>query len=138
MEINIFNNYSGPIPFAYNDIAESIADYFPEGIISLILVSEKEITDLNNTYRGINKGTDVLSFPAEEKDYLGDIFICIDRVLLQADEYFHSRDREFAFLLVHGLLHLSGYDHDNPSDEDIMTRKAKEILDELNYRRKNG
>ena len=137
MEINIYNKYPGLISFAYESIVKNIGGYFPGGEISLILVNEQEITDLNHSYRGIKNGTDVLSFSDDAKGYLGDIFICIDRVLYQAREYRHSPEREFAFLLVHGLLHLSGYSHDNASDEEIMIKKANEILDELNYRRKN-
>ena len=71
----------------------------------------------------------------EDPDYLGDIFLSIDKALSQAIEYGHSIEREFAFLIIHGLLHLHGYDHMTKEDEEIMFTKQNEILERLNYKR---
>ena len=101
----------------------------------LILVNKEEIQKLNMQYRGLDRKTDVLSFESGEKIYLGEIFICVDKVKSQAEEYGHSLEIEFAFLLVHGLLHLQGYDHQTPEDEEKMKKKQEEILNSLNYRR---
>ena len=87
---------------------------------NVIIINNEEIHKINKEYRGIDRPTDVISFALEdykdikyENDYrvLGDIYISIDKVKEQAKEYGHSEKRELAFLAVHGLLHLLGYDH---------------------------
>lgn len=135
MKINLYNQY-GEINFDYRRAIKAISQYFKiRKSVSLILVNKEEIQKLNMQYRGLDRKTDVLSFESGEKIYLGEIFICIDKVKSQAEEYGHSLEREFAFLLVHGLLHLQGYDHQNPEDEEKMKKKQEEILNSLNYRR---
>ena len=93
---------------------------------------------MNKEYRGLDRPTDVISFEEtdeEDENYLGDIFICIDKVYEQAKSYEHSNEREFAFLLLHGILHLSGYDHIEKEDEIIMFNKQDELLEKLGFRR---
>lgn len=109
--------------------------------MSLILVDASEIHRMNKEYRGLDRPTDVISFEEDDEEddtYLGDIFICIDKVYEQALAYGHSKEREFAFLLVHGILHLSGYDHIQKEDEIIMFAKQDEILNNLGLRRENN
>ena len=109
--------------------------------ISLSIVTNDEIHDINKQFRNIDSPTDVLSFPqltfeeGEEADVnengeivLGDIIIYIDRAKEQAEEYGHSLKRELAFLSVHSMLHLMGYDHMVPEEEEDMFRRQKEIL----------
>ena len=109
--------------------------------ISLSIVTNDEIHDINKQFRNIDSPTDVLSFPqltfeeGEEADVnengeivLGDIIISIDRAKDQAEEYGHSLKRELAFLSVHSMLHLMGYDHMVPEEEEDMFRRQKEIL----------
>lgn len=121
--------------------------------VSISFVSNEEIMDLNREYRGIDAVTDVLSFPMlefeenndeledDEEEYieeelpLGDIVISVERADEQAKEYGHSLKRELAFLLVHGMLHLLGYDHEKGEEETIMFQKQEEILEKLNIRR---
>lgn len=139
MEIEIVNNY-GEINFDYNKIIEDIKAVVYERFnvnkgLTLILVNEKEIHELNYNYRHIDRSTDVISFEEFEEDYLGEIFICIDKVYEQAKEYAHSVEREFAFLLTHGLLHLHGYDHIEKSDEEIMFSLQDELLEKTVYSR---
>ncbi len=103
---------------------------------SVVLVDEKTIQDINRDYRGIDKVTDVISFAFEDNDkkeynnirILGEIYICIPRMKEQAVMYGHSEVREIAFLGVHGLLHLLGYDHMKKEDEEIMFGKQEMIL----------
>ena len=105
---------------------------------SIIFVDEKTIKDLNKEYRGIDKVTDVISFAFEDNDtfcynnirVLGDIYICIPRMLEQKEEYQHSIKRELSFLTVHGLLHLLGFDHMNKEDEEKMFGLQEKILNE--------
>jgi len=84
---------------------------------TIAFVSDKTIRELNNQFRGIDKATDVLSFPAEEDDNLGDIAISVDTAAAQCWENGLTLDEEIAQLMLHGLLHLSGYDHETDNGE---------------------
>ena len=104
---------------------------------NVIIVNNDYIHELNKNYRGIDKETDVITFALfddktfnPEENILGDIYISIDKVYMQAREYGHSNIRELAFLAVHGLLHLLGYDHMNKNDEEIMFNLQDKILNE--------
>ncbi|MDD3392517.1 MAG: rRNA maturation RNase YbeY [Bacilli bacterium] len=111
---------------------------------NIIIVDNDKIRTINRDYRKIDRETDVISFALEDyqedidlynKRVLGDIYISYDRVCLQALEYGHTNERELAFLSVHGLLHLLGYDHMNKEDEEIMFAKQEMILDECGITR---
>jgi probable rRNA maturation factor len=85
---------------------------------SLCLSNDAEVRGLNARFRGVNRATDVLSFPAEDSaSYLGDIIISIDTARRQALQLGHSLDEEVQILALHGLLHLLGYDHENDRGE---------------------
>lgn len=115
--------------------------------ISVTLTSPTVIRKLNNEYRGIDKETDVLSFPMFEKneideivknkqkqlvkETIGDIIISVERVKEQAVEYEHSFERELSYMLVHGFYHLMGYDHIEEEDKKKMRPKEEKILNEL-------
>lgn len=113
------------------------------GDVCVLVTDAEEIQRLNASYRGIDRVTDVLTFPAWEGDtilcppdgYLGDIAICYERALEQAEEYGHSMERELAFLAVHGALHLMGFDHMQPEDERAMLQKQDEILNAMGIKR---
>lgn len=110
---------------------------------SIIFVDSNEIQRINKEYRGMDKVTDVISFALEDtKDaidndirVLGDIYICIPRMLEQAEDYGHSIKRELSFLTVHGLLHLLGYDHMNKEEEKVMFALQELILNEAGITR---
>ena len=120
---------------AYEKVSNS---YF-----SIIFVNEEEIRKLNRKYRNIDKVTDVISFAFldNESTYdpikiLGDIYVCIPKMISQAKEYNHSEKRELSFLCVHGLLHLLGYDHTkNKEEEKKMFQKQEDILNICNIKR---
>lgn len=115
--------------------------------ISLMLTDNEGIRSLNKMHRNIDRATDVLSFPMFEydengdiiEDYaefneagemcLGDIVISLERAEEQSQEYGHSFEREVGFLTVHSMLHLLGYDHMTPEDEEEMFGYQREILD---------
>lgn len=107
---------------------------------AVIFISDKKMHELNKTYRGIDRTTDVLSFALEDNQIikteireLGDIFISIPKMINQAKEYDHSQKRELSFLAVHGLLHLLGYDHARSKEEEkIQFGLQDEILNDLN------
>ena len=90
-----------------------------ESSATIAFVSDKSIRKLNQQFRGIDKATDVLSFPADEPDELnlGDIAVSVDTAVAQAKESGLSFDDEIAQLILHGLLHLSGYDHETDNGE---------------------
>ncbi|WP_281951062.1 rRNA maturation RNase YbeY [Nitrosophilus kaiyonis] len=112
-------------------LLENIADSLTQKDIELILTDDEEIKKLNKEFRGIDKPTDVLSFPLEDTpgSMLGVIVISLDKVLDAAQKYGHSPLEEFALLFIHGLLHLLGYDHEKDSGE--MREKEKEIIEKF-------
>ena len=111
---------------------------------NVIIVDNDYIHELNKTYRGIDRETDVITFALEDEDtvvvpneerILGDIYISIDRARSQAEEYGHSLLRELSFLAVHGFYHLLGYDHQTEEDERVMFKKQEEVLESYGIRR---
>ncbi len=103
---------------------------------SVIFTKENKMKSLNKKYRNIDEVTDVLSFPSGEVDYLGDIFICPKKAFKQAKIYQHSKLRELGFLIVHGYLHLLGFDHQEQKDEKTMFAKQDQILSLIGLERK--
>ena len=126
--------------------------------VNLLLTSENEIAKMNEQFRGIDGATDVLSFPNVDfeipSDFemlieevvdnfnpetgelvLGDIVICTERVIAQAEEYGHSLTREFAFLVAHSMFHLLGYDHMEAEEAAYMEAKQEDVLGRLNIMR---
>ena len=97
---------------------------------TIAFVSDKRIRELNRQFRGVDKATDVLSFPAEETFNLGDVAVSVDTAAVQAKENGLTFDGEIAQLILHGLLHLCGYDHETDNGE--MNRL------EIKLRRKLG
>lgn len=124
-----------------------------EAQVNLLLTGDSEIHRMNLEFRAVDRPTDVLSFPMAEYErpgefgfletredcfdpetgelVLGDIAVSKDRVLSQAEEYGHSVQREFAFLIVHSMLHLIGYDHINEEERVVMEEKQRQIMDTL-------
>ena len=129
-----------------------------EATVSVLLTDNEGIHAMNREFRGIDRPTDVLSFPNVDyespadfegiedmaEDYfdpetgelcLGDIVISIDKVYEQAKEYGHAPLREYAFLVAHSMLHLLGYDHMEPQEAGVMEQKQEEILSKLGITR---
>lgn len=122
-----------------------------EAEVSVTFVDDEEIRKINSEYRGIDKSTDVLSFPFNEfkipgnfddieesvdafnpetgELLLGDIILSTDHIVEQAIEYGHSETRELAFLVVHSMLHLMGYDHMADEDRAVMEERQRKILE---------
>lgn len=125
-------------------IATLKEEEFPDNAeIEVSFVTDQQIRELNKDYRNIDSSTDVLSFPLGENGLydqnpangnmmLGDVIISLEHALAQADLYGHGIEREIAFLTVHSVLHLLGYDHVNGGVEQIIMREKEEkILDNL-------
>ncbi|AQM61263.1 MULTISPECIES: rRNA maturation RNase YbeY [Clostridium] len=127
--------------------------------ISMLFVDNEEIREINNDTRGIDRATDVLSFPMldyedkkvfkemyKDKEFnetfmdgeelvLGDIVLSLERALEQSEEYNHSFTREACYLVVHSVLHLLGYDHMEDEDKKVMRKREEEILGKLDITR---
>ena len=112
--------------------------------VSVTFTDDEGIRKLNRSYRKIDRATDVLSFPLfdfdgegdameeELDDMLGDIVLSLERAAAQADEFGHSFEREVAFLTVHSMLHLLGYDHETSEEDELdMRRRQTEIMEML-------
>ena len=137
-------------------VIEAALDYVEcpyEVEVNLLLTMNEEIHEMNMQFRQIDRPTDVLSFPMVDYEepgnfdfleevtdafhpesgelMLGDIVISKEKVLSQAEEYGHSIEREYAFLIAHSMLHLFGYDHMEDDERIIMESKQKEILEQL-------
>lgn len=161
MTLNFEKEVEVSFPFEEETLARDVIlfaiehESFPyEAEINLTLTDNAGIHEINRTYRQVDAPTDVLSFPMIsyeqagdfsilEESYednfnpdtgealLGDIVISIDCVRKQAASYGHSEKREYAFLIVHSMLHLFGYDHMTPEDAVLMEGRQKEILNGL-------
>ncbi|HIT14612.1 MAG TPA: rRNA maturation RNase YbeY [Candidatus Scatomonas merdigallinarum] len=165
MTLQTENEQEQELGFDWKALAEQVArkvletEKCPyESEISLTLTDNREIRRLNREFRGLDKATDVLSFPlvnfrspgdygmleAEEADsfnpesgelMLGDIVISVERAMEQAAEYGHSLKREIGFLIAHSMLHLLGYDHMEPQEAAVMEQKQEAVLEALGIRR---
>lgn len=166
ISFNVSDKYT--FDFDYKNLAKRISrrifeienvDY--DISYNLSIVDKKEIRMINKEHRGINKITDVLSFPnidfkrpsnfkglikndaidvsiidlTSKTIFLGDVVMCYDKIIEQSDMYNHSIKREYSFLLVHSLLHLLGYDHIDIKDERKMFKKQDDVLNSLNIYR---
>ena len=116
--------------------------------VSILLVDNSYIKELNSIYRNQNKDTDVLSFAmneiaedepdfdfSNELNVLGDIVISMEKAQSQSEEYGHSMARELGFLAAHGMLHLLGFDHDTEAEEKVMRELEEEILKSVKLER---
>ena len=133
---------------AMNVVAELEA-LSPQTEVDITLVDDAAIHELNRTYRGIDRPTDVLSFALDEGEeepevdddeiehLLGDVIISAPTAVRQGEEYGHGLEREMTYLAVHGMLHLLGYDHMEEKDKLIMRKREEEVLRRLNLAEEN-
>ena len=133
-----------------DDLAEAGIDAASaDAEIGVTVVDADEIRELNRDYRGNDSVTDVLSFPQyddmdelagdltdeEVTALIGDVVICYDRVLSQAEEFGTGVTREFVYLFTHSILHLMGYDHMEEEERRVMRAREEEILDSIGVSR---
>lgn len=117
--------------------------------VSIWITNEDELHTLNRTYRNVDSSTDVLSFGEDEDAdtvfvsapdqprYIGDLAISFPHAARQAEEYNHSLQRELSYLVTHGLLHLLGYDHEQPDDAQLMRGREEALLGALGITRES-
>lgn len=165
MTVNIENEYLCEISIDYrsiiHDVVGAAVDYVNcpyETEVNVLLTDNDSIQEINRENRGIDRPTDVLSFPmiafsipeefglVEEHPEayfnqdtgelnLGDIVISMDKVYEQAREFGHSPERELAFLVAHSMLHMCGHDHEGEAERAIMEKKQEDILQNKGYTR---
>lgn len=157
MDLEIYDHTDGELTSHQQGLAEKLLAFAAQELqlkdsdeMSLTFVKNPEMKQLNEQYRGVDRATDVISFAINDDDEgiimdeemaslipqdLGDLFISIDKVKEQALFLGHSEDRELGFLVVHGFLHLNGFDHEKPDDEKKMFSLQEKILDEYGLAR---
>ena len=164
MRIYLENEGDLELDLNYQEVAQrvgdAVLDYVQcpyESEVELLLTMDEEIREMNREFRDIDRATDVLSFPMiayespadfaflEEDEscfdpdtgelMLGNIVISKQKVVEQAEEYGHTVEREYAFLIAHSMLHLLGYDHMEEEERAVMEKKQREILDGLGITR---
>ena len=164
MRIYLENEGDLELDLNYQEVAQRVGDAVLdyeqcpyESEVELLLTMDEEIREMNREFRDIDRATDVLSFPMiayespadfaflEEDEscfdpdtgelMLGNIVISKQKVVEQAEEYEHTVEREYAFLIAHSMLHLLGYDHMEEEERAVMEKKQREILDGLGITR---
>ena len=164
MRIYLENEGDLELDLNYQEVAQRVGDagldyeQCPyESEVELLLTMDEEIREMNREFRDIDRATDVLSFPMiayespadfafleEDESFfdpdtgelmLGNIVISKQKVVEQAEEYGHTVEREYAFLIAHSMLHLLGYDHMEEEERAVMEKKQREILDGLGITR---
>lgn len=157
MDLELYDHTQGELTSHQRQLAEKLLAFAAQQLqlkdndeMSLTFVKNPEIKEINAKYRGVDRATDVISFAINDDDEeivmddemaamipkdLGDLFISIDKVKEQALFLGHSEDRELGFLVVHGFLHLNGYDHEKPADEEKMFSLQEKILDAYGLKR---
>ena len=160
MDLEIYDKTEKGVSEKYQKLIRDVLDFAGSYIhladnteMSVTLVNNDEIHQINKKYRGVDRATDVISFAIEDDDdddfpivmdkelkeaipeNIGDIFVSVDKVAEQADYLGHSFERELGFLCVHGFLHLNGYDHMKKADADVMFPLQKEILNAYGLKR---
>ena len=152
MKFDIVNDY-GALEPAWLERLEEILPLYAEQeglpdalVIGLTFCDDDAIRAINAEYRGIDRATDVLSFPLYERDdeielfddelsSFGDFVLSVPLAFAQAEEYGHSVEREVCYLVVHGLMHLAGYDHIEPEDKSEMRAEEEALLNKVGVTR---
>ncbi|CAI2603892.1 Endoribonuclease YbeY [Apilactobacillus kunkeei] len=159
MDLEIYDKTKDGVDQKYIDLVEDVLQFASKALelkdnteMSVTFVNNDEIKEINSKYRGVDRATDVISFAIEDGDddfplimddemaaeipeNIGDIFVSIDKVAEQAEFLDHSYERELGFLVVHGFLHLNGYDHMKQEDEDVMFPLQRNIMDDYGLKR---
>ncbi len=149
MEVNIYfeEGFENAVSEGWlKKVAETALQYEsqPDAELGVVITGQEKITQLNKKYLNREGPTDVLAFalkgtpgempfpaPDDDVDHLGEVVISVEQAAIQAPQHHHSSSREIAVLLVHGILHLIGYDHETREDGARMRKKEAEIFSAL-------
>lgn len=162
MDLEIYDKTKDGVPAKHVELIKNVLEFAGKYIelaesteMSVTLMNNEDIHQINKQYRGVDRATDVISFAIEDDEAadddfplimddemaaeipenIGDIFVSMDKVSEQAEYLGHSYERELGFLVVHGFLHLNGYDHMKPEDEKVMFKLQADILDAYGLKR---
>jgi len=162
MDLEIYDKTQAGVPAKHVQMIRDVLEYAGKYIelaenteMSVTLMNNEDIHRINKQYRGVDRATDVISFAIEDDEEadddfplvmdpemaaeipenIGDIFVSMDKVSEQAEYLGHSYERELGFLVVHGFLHLNGYDHMEPEDEKGMFKLQADFLDAYGLKR---
>ncbi len=103
----------------------------PKGCLSLVFVSDETIRRINKEYLGKDTPTDVIAFSYDDEDVWGEIYISIDRAAEQANQYSVSYNEELTRLIIHGMLHLAGYEDTHPERKKIMFERQEMLVKKI-------
>ncbi|GAA6113087.1 MAG: rRNA maturation RNase YbeY [Apilactobacillus sp.] len=159
MDLEIYDKTKDGVDEKHVELVQNVLQFASKQLnlkdnteMSVTFVNNDEIKEINSKYRGVDRATDVISFAIEDgedefplimdeemaaeiPENIGDIFVSIDKVSEQAEFLNHSYERELGFLVVHGFLHLNGYDHMKQEDEDVMFPLQRKIMDDYGLER---
>lgn len=162
MDLEIYDKTQTGVPAKHVQLIQDVLQFAGNYLkladnteMSVTLMNNEDIHRINKQYRGVDRATDVISFAIEDAEdadddfplvmddemaaeipeNIGDIFVSMDKVSEQAEYLGHSYERELGFLVVHGFLHLNGYDHMKPEDEKVMFKLQANILDAYGLKR---
>jgi probable rRNA maturation factor len=120
------------ISFALERATAYLKRDFSKKEVSVVFAGDQEIQNLNKTFRHKDKPTNVLSFPSDEKNELGDIILAYETIVREAQESHTSAYNHTLHLIIHGFLHLLGYDHEEKKEAEVMMNMEIQILKDLN------
>jgi len=137
LNVQVLIDTDGPLPV--DRLEQAVAwvlrahDVMQGTGVSVVITDDDEIQQMNRQYRGVDAPTDVLSFPdeplpGEAEPYLGDLILSLPYIRRQAEAEDHTLSDELALAVIHGTLHLLGYDHDTPAHQDLMWARQEEAL----------
>ena len=159
MDLEIYDKTKDGVDEKHVELVQNVLQFASKQLnlkdnteMSVTFVNNDEIKEINSKYSGVDRATDVISFAIEDgedefplimdeemaaeiPENIGDIFVSIDKVSEQAEFLNHSYERELGFLVVHGFLHLNGYDHMKQEDEDVMFPLQRKIMDDYGLER---
>ncbi|MDD4527443.1 MAG: rRNA maturation RNase YbeY [Candidatus Margulisbacteria bacterium] len=124
--MNLQINFSDTASSAFEELIQKTIDHikkrslFPEGELSVSFITSEEMQELNQKYRNKETATDVLTFPIFDDEIIGDIYICLEEVYKKADTYRINRNEQLIMTLAHAFAHLTGYDHNDDQEREIM------------------
>lgn len=142
--IDIQNVSDSPLPLTENELGKlaelALRDHQNEAELTIRIVNSEEMIYLNHTYRKQNKTTNVLAFPSSIPDnielecpLLGDIIICPEVLLSESKQLNKSLEEHWSLIVIHGVLHLLGYDHIEEEDASVMQSIEIKLLTEIGY-----
>lgn len=132
--VDFLSSWEEKISQAFEKVSEILDEDFSSQEVSIVFSNDEEVQNLNKTYRHKDSPTNVLSFPSELIEELGDIILSYETVMKESEEEHIAFLDHTLHLIIHGFLHLLGYDHEKEDEAEIMENTEIEILKALNIK----